>query len=175
VHIHLIAVGTGMPRWVAEGFQEYARRLPRECALRLREVDLPQRLRGLPPEQGRAAEGERLLAAVPAGAARVALDERGSPWSTAELARRLQGWLGGGRDVALLVGGADGLAPACREGAEVWSLSPLTLPHMLVRVVVAEQIYRAWSILAGHPYHRGGSPEAAASRIHRRGAEARRS
>lgn len=147
-----------MPRWVAEGFQEYARRMPRECSLVLREVDLPQRLRGLPLEQGRAAEGERLLAAVPPRAARVALDERGSPWSTAELARRLQGWLGGGGDVALLVGGADGLAPACLDGAEVWSLSPLTLPHMLVRVVVAEQIYRAWSILAGHPYHRAGAP-----------------
>jgi 23S rRNA (pseudouridine1915-N3)-methyltransferase len=175
VHIHLIAVGTGMPRWVAEGFQEYARRLPRECSLLLREVDLPHRLRGLPAAQARTAEAERLLAAVPPGAATVALDERGSPWRTADLARLLQGWLGSGRDVALLVGGADGLAPACLEGAEVWSLSPLTLPHMLVRVVVAEQVYRAWTILAGHPYHRGGSPEAAGSRIHRRGAETQKS
>ena len=162
MRVHLIAVGSGMPRWVAEGFQEYARRMPRECTLVLREVELPGRQRGLPASQGRTAEGERLLAAVPAGAGVVALDERGAPWDTLELSHRLEGWLGGGRDVALLVGGADGLAPECLQAAgQVWSLSALTLPHMLVRVLVAEQLYRAWSILAGHPYHRGavaGSP-----------------
>jgi 23S rRNA (pseudouridine1915-N3)-methyltransferase len=100
-------------------------------------------------------EGERLLAAVPRGAARWALDQRGREWSTEDLARRLEGWLGEGRDVALLVGGPEGLADACRAGAEgLWSLSRLTLPHPLVRVVVAEQVYRAWTLLAGHPYHR---------------------
>ena len=156
MRVHLIAVGSGMPRWVAEGFQEYARRMPRECTLVLREVELPGRQRGLPASQGRTAEGERLLAAVPAGAGVVALDERGAPWDTLELSHRLEGWLGGGRDVALLVGGADGLAPECLQAAgQVWSLSALTRPHMLVRVLVAEQLYRAWSILAGHPYHRG--------------------
>lgn len=96
-----------------------------------------------------------MLAALPAGAGVTALDERGKCWNTLELARRLQAWLAEGRDRALLVGGPDGLAPACRERAEEsWSLSPLTLPHGLVRVVMAEALYRAWSVLRNHPYHR---------------------
>lgn len=100
-------------------------------------------------------EGERMLGALPKGARVVALDVRGRPWSTQQLAGQLEAWMAGGRDVALLVGGPDGLAPECLERAEqTWSLSPLTLPHPLVRVVVAEQLYRAWSITQGHPYHR---------------------
>ncbi|HEY5719007.1 MAG TPA: 23S rRNA (pseudouridine(1915)-N(3))-methyltransferase RlmH, partial [Gammaproteobacteria bacterium] len=98
---------------------------------------------------------ERMLAALPTGARVVALDVAGSAWDTPTLARQLERWRAGGSDVALLVGGADGLAPACLERAEQrWSLSPLTFPHMLVRVLVAEQLYRAWSLLSGHPYHR---------------------
>ncbi len=98
-----------------------------------------------------------MRAAVPRGARVVALDERGAQWTTRQLAGRLESWLQGGQDVALLVGGPDGLSPGCRDGAhELWSLSPLTLPHALVRIVVAEQIYRAWSMLRGHPYHREG-------------------
>lgn len=153
MRIHLIAVGTRMPAWVRAGFADYAARLPRECSLALREI-APARRAGNPGRWLRA-EGERIRAAIPAGAYRIALDERGREWSTSELAERLARWLQEGRDLALLVGGPDGLEPACREGAEqTWSLSRLTLPHALVRVVVAEQLYRAWSLLHGHPYHR---------------------
>ncbi len=144
-----------MPEWVEKGYAEYAGRLPRECALNL--VELSAGKRGSHADVARLvrAEGERLLAAVPAGSRLIALDERGQEWSTMELAGRLSGWLGEGRDVSLLVGGPDGLDADCRARADtLWSLSRLTLPHPLVRVVVAEQIYRAWSVLHNHPYHR---------------------
>jgi len=153
--IHLLAVGVRMPEWVEKGYAEYAGRLPRECALNL--VELSAGKRGYHAAVARLvrAEGERLLAAVPAGSRLIALDERGQEWSTMELAGRLSGWLGEGRDVSLLVGGPDGLDADCRARADtLWSLSRLTLPHPLVRVVVAEQIYRAWSVLHNHPYHR---------------------
>jgi 23S rRNA (pseudouridine1915-N3)-methyltransferase len=153
--IHLLAIGTRMPEWVEKGYAEYAGRLPRECALNL--VEIPAGQRGQNPDIARIvrAEGERLLAAAPSGSRRIALDERGQEWSTAELAERLAGWLRDGRAPSLLVGGPDGLDPVCRARADaVWSLSRLTLPHPLVRVVVAEQIYRAWSLLHHHPYHR---------------------
>ncbi|TVQ90640.1 MAG: 23S rRNA (pseudouridine(1915)-N(3))-methyltransferase RlmH [Chromatiaceae bacterium] len=158
--IHLLSVGRRMPAWVEAGVAEYARRLPPDCALRLLEIEPARRGRGKasPAQVSRwqAEEGERLLRAVPAGALVVALDERGRAWSTVELSSQLADWLAGGRDVALLVGGADGLAAACLARAERrWSLSPLTFPHGLVRVILAEQLYRAWSILRGHPYHRG--------------------
>lgn len=155
MRIHLLAVGERPDDWVEQGYREFARRLPPECALRL--VEVPAGRRGKNADIARLVEreGERLLAAVPAGALAIALDVRGVSWSTAQLAGRLAQWLQDGRDVALLVGGPDGLAPACLERAELrWSLSPLTLPHALVRVIVAEQIYRAWSICRGHPYHR---------------------
>jgi len=101
-------------------------------------------------------ECELLRAAIPRGAYVVAMDEHGQAWTTRQLAGKLADWLQGGQDVALLVGGPDGLSPACRESVhEQWSLSPLTLPHMLCRVLIAEQLYRAWSVLHGHPYHRG--------------------
>lgn len=159
MRVHLIAVGTRMPAWVATGFEEYARRMPPHCAVELREVAVGPRGQLTPPARIREEEGERLLAAVPARAVLVALDERGEPWTTEALARRLGDWLAAGRDLALLVGGAEGLSPACQaRAAHRWSLSPLTLPHMLVRVIVAEQLYRAWSVLAGHPYHRAGEP-----------------
>ncbi len=155
MRIHLIAVGCKPPAWVAAGFQEYARRLPRECALALTEVVPVPRRKGVAAERARREEGRRLLQAVPTGAHLIALDERGAAWSTRELARRLERWRLEGRPVALLVGGADGLDGTCLERAETcWSLSPLTLPHYLVRVLVAEQLYRAWSLGAGHPYHR---------------------
>jgi 23S rRNA (pseudouridine1915-N3)-methyltransferase len=144
--IHLLAVGTRMPEWVEQGYVEYAGRLPRECTLNLFEI--PAGKRGSHADVARLvrAEGERLLAAVPAGSRRIALDE---------LAEQLSGWLREGRDPSLLIGGPDGLDAACRDRAErIWSLSRLTLPHPLVRVVVAEQIYRAWSLLHNHPYHR---------------------
>ncbi|HHI76002.1 MAG TPA: 23S rRNA (pseudouridine(1915)-N(3))-methyltransferase RlmH [Gammaproteobacteria bacterium] len=153
--IHLIAVGERMPAWVQQGYEEYARRLPRECALRL--VEIAPGRRGKNADTARAVqdEGRRLLAAIPKGARVIALEVNGRPWSTEQLAERLQGWLGGGSDIALLVGGPEGLSDEARAAAgQRWSLSPLTLPHPLVRVILAEQLYRAWSILNNHPYHR---------------------
>lgn len=154
MHLHLLAVGTRMPVWVRQGFETYTRRLPRSCSLRLVEI-APARRSAADARRALVQEGERLLAAVPAGARVIGLDERGAGWSTAELVARLSSWMQEERDVALLVGGPDGLARACLErAAERWSLSPLTLPHALVRVIVAEQIYRAWSVQRHHPYHR---------------------
>jgi len=154
MRIHLLSVGRRMPKWVAAGFDDYARRLPPECALRLIEIT-PGRRGQDSAAQAVALEGQRLLKSVPKGACVIALERSGEAWSSAELARQLDGWLAGGRDLALLIGGADGLARDCLERAERhWSLSPLTLPHQLVRVILAEQLYRAWSLLQGHPYHR---------------------
>jgi len=153
--IKLIAVGTRMPAWVTEGYREYARRLPHECGLQLIEIPLGQRPRSGSVQRAVAEEGKRMLAATGAGPRVIALDVTGRGWSTGQLAEQLRLWLQDGRDVALLVGGPDGLAPGCLQRAEQrWSLSPLTLPHPLVRVVLAEQLYRAWSIINGHPYHR---------------------
>ena len=144
-----------MPAWVASGYAQYAKRLPGECALHLVEIDPGHRGKGADLERARRDEGERLLRALPKGALPIALDERGESWDTARLATELAGWLGGGRDLALMVGGADGLAPECLARAERrWSLSALTFPHPLVRVILAEQLYRAWSLVQGHPYHR---------------------
>ena len=155
MRIHLIAVGNRMPAWVTQGYREYAQRLPPECALQLVEIAPGRRGKGADLERIRADEGARMLAALPRSAHVVTLDVHGAAWSTDALAGQLQRWLQGWRDIALLVGGPEGLADACRERAgQSWSLSPLTLPHQLVRVVVAEQIYRAWSLLQGHPYHR---------------------
>lgn len=146
-----------MPQWVNQGYEAYAKRLPAECALRLFEVAAAKRRKGVAADRLLEHEGAGMRAALPRGARVVALDERGTLWTTRQLSGKLAGWLQGGQDVALLVGGADGLSPVCRDSAqELWSLSPLTLPHALVRIVVAEQIYRAWSLLRGHPYHREG-------------------
>lgn len=155
MQIHLLSVGTRMPGWVQTGFAEYAKRLPHECRLKLVEIAPAKRGKNPDLERIRREEGERLLAAVPRDAAVIALEVGGRSWSTEQLAERLRGWLQDGRDLALLVGGPDGLPAACRERAELqWSLSSLTLPHPLVRVVLAEQFYRAWSLVSGHPYHR---------------------
>lgn len=154
--IHFICVGTRMPVWVQQGYDEYARRLPKECCLCLQEVPLGRRSKGADVRRAVRDEGERMLASLPRDCHVLALDQGGCSWSTEELAEQMEGWLGAGRDLALLVGGPDGLAQSCLERADRrWSLSPLTLPHPLVRIVVAEQLYRAWSILANHPYHRG--------------------
>lgn len=146
-----------MPRWVEEGYESFAKRMPPECALTLSEVAAVKRRKGVAVEQIVEREGVEMRAALPRGARVVALDERGTQWTTRQLAKRLADWLQGGQDVALLIGGPDGLSSACLDAAhEQWSLSSLTLPHALVRIVVAEQIYRAWSVLRGHPYHRDG-------------------
>lgn len=153
--LHLIAVGTKMPDWVSTGYSEYAKRFPRDCALEL--IEIPSRFRGRNSDTKRLLEqeGQALLAAVPRGARVVVLDPQGTHHTTEGLARKLDGWRQGGTDVAMLVGGPEGLSQACLKAAhERWSLSKLTLPHPLVRVVVAEALYRAWSVTVGHPYHR---------------------
>lgn len=156
MRIQLFAVGTRMPAWVKAGFAEYSSRLPRECSLQLVEIPAGKRGKDGDPQRALREEGERLLAAIPRGARVIALEVGGLQWSTGELARQLSNWLKDGRDVALLVGGPDGLDETCRARAEAaWSLSLLTFPHFLMRIIVAEQIYRAWSILQRHPYHRG--------------------
>ncbi len=155
MRIHLIAIGEKMPAWVQEGMQDYARRLPRECALIQRELPLARRGKTGDPVRWRREEAETMRAAIPKGAHVIALDERGEPWDSQDLARHLGVWMQEHSDVALLVGGPDGLDAALLGEAHArWSLSPLTLPHMLVRIVLAEQLYRAWSLLNNHPYHR---------------------
>ncbi len=155
MRLHVVAVGRRLPAWVEAGYREYARRLPPQCRLELREIAPGPRAGGGGAVRAMAREGEKMLQAIPGDAYVVALDERGSAWRTRELAGQLSGWMHAGRDVAFLVGGPDGLAPGCLERAHTrWSLSPLTLPHALVRVLLAEQIYRAWSLLENHPYHR---------------------
>lgn len=144
-----------MPSWVTDGYEDYAGRMPPECKLVLKEITLGASRSGGDARKAMQEEGAAMLAALPAGAGVTALDVRGKPVDTAGLAKLLNRWLQEGRDRALLIGGPDGLAPECLARAESrLSLSALTLPHALVRVVVAEQIYRAWSILKNHPYHR---------------------
>lgn len=144
-----------MPAWVTAGYQEYTKRMPRECSLQLVEIAPGRRGKSASVAQAREQEGRQILAALPRECRVIALDVRGQAWSTETLAGHLQGWLGAGHDVALLVGGPDGLAPDCLARAdESWSLSPLTFPHALVRVLLAEQLYRAWTLVSGHPYHR---------------------
>ncbi len=153
--IRLIAVGQRPPEWVTDGFSDYARRLPREMPLDL-VVVAPAARRNAPKERIRELEAQRLLGQVGSRDWVVALDVGGKAWNTLQLAKKLDDWRMQGRDVAFLVGGADGLDPLClRRADEVLSLSAMTLPHALVRVVLAEQLYRAWTILSGHPYHRG--------------------
>ncbi len=154
MRFRLIAVGGRQPAWVRDGFEEYARRLPAPFAVELVEIPLGARA-GNPPERALEKEGERVLSAIPRGARVVALDERGKQWTSMGLAQRVGEWQASWREVALLIGGPDGHAPAVQARAEErWSLSSLTLPHGLARVCVAEQLYRAWSLRAGHPYHR---------------------
>jgi 23S rRNA (pseudouridine1915-N3)-methyltransferase len=155
VRITVIAVGHRMPAWIQEGFQEYARRMPPEARVGLVELKPEERTPGKPGDRARALEGERILAAVPSGASLVALDEKGRAVTTQGLSVMLSEWMRDAAHPAFAIGGADGLAPEVKErAAKLVSLSALTLPHGLVRVVLAEQLYRAWSILARHPYHR---------------------
>ena len=145
-----------MPRWVNEAFEEYAKRMPRGLSIELIEIRPEPRTSGKSTVQMLEAEAGRIGRAVPRGALRVALDERGREFATAELARWLATQRQDGRDIAFLIGGADGLAPAAKSGAgPVMRLSAMTLPHGLARVLLAEQLYRAASILTHHPYHRG--------------------
>jgi 23S rRNA (pseudouridine1915-N3)-methyltransferase len=157
--LQILAVGHRMPEWVRAGFEDYARRMPRDLPLLLREIR-PQARGAAALSTGETAalleaEGERLRAALPPGGRLVALDERGQALTTAQLARQLAQWMQDGRDVCFAIGGADGLDPALKRSAQLMlSLSALTLPHQLVRVLLAEQLYRAVSLLRNHPYHR---------------------
>lgn len=151
----LAAVGQRPPGWAEAAFEDFAKRFPPELRLELKAVKAEPRSTGRTATQMMAAEAQRLEAACPKGARRVVLDERGSRLTTPQLAERLKFWLGDGRDVVLLVGGPDGLDPALKAGAdESLRLSDLTLPHAFVRVLLAEALYRAWSLSVGHPYHR---------------------
>jgi 23S rRNA (pseudouridine1915-N3)-methyltransferase len=151
----VIAVGHRMPAWVQSGFDEYARRLPREARLDLIEVRPARRSSAVSTERAMALEESRIEAAAPAGCHRVVLDERGVEMTSAGLARKLEAWLGAGRDVGLFIGGADGLTERFRRSADLMlALSRMTLPHGLARVLLAEQLYRAISIMHNHPYHR---------------------
>jgi 23S rRNA (pseudouridine1915-N3)-methyltransferase len=153
--IKLIAVGEKMPAWVTQAYQEYSKRLPRELTLQLIEIPLHKRSKTTNLLQLQQKEGEQMLAAIPSQDYVVALDVQGKTWSTTELSQQLQQWMQQASNVSLLVGGPEGLADNCWPRVQSrWSLSPLTFPHPLVRIIVAEQIYRAWSILSNHPYHR---------------------
>ncbi|WP_299811049.1 23S rRNA (pseudouridine(1915)-N(3))-methyltransferase RlmH [uncultured Shewanella sp.] len=153
--IQLVAVGTRMPDWVETGFKEYQRRFPRDMALEL--VEIPAGKRGKNADIARILqkEGELMLAAIPKGNHIVSLDLPGKNLTTPQLAEQMNKWLLDGRDVSLLIGGPEGLSPDCKKAAaQSWCLSALTLPHPLVRVIVAESLYRGWSINNNHPYHR---------------------
>jgi 23S rRNA (pseudouridine1915-N3)-methyltransferase len=155
MRITVIAVGTRMPAWVEQGITEYTKRLPRELQVVWREIPLARRGKDVTVASVCAAEGEQILKAIPAGERVVALDVQGKRVSTEELARQLSAWQMSGDNYNLLIGGPDGLSPACLARADLcWSLSDLTLPHPLVRVLLAEQLYRAWTITVNHPYHR---------------------
>lgn len=153
--INLVCVGTRMPAWVEEGVAEYRKRLPRDFELTLTEVPLAARGKNTDLKRALDKEGEACLKAASASDILIALDAGGRQLSTPALAEEIRRFRDTGRNLALLVGGPDGLAPQCRQAAGAcWSLSALTFPHPLVRIIVAEQLYRAWTLLAGHPYHR---------------------
>lgn len=151
----IVAVGQRMPGWVDEGFAEYAKRMPPEMRIELREVKPEARSANRNAASIMAIEAERIRAALPKRARLVVLDEHGKDLTTVQLSQHLAAWRAGGSDVALVIGGADGLDPDLkREAAQTIRLSSLTLPHGMVRVLLAEQLYRAWSVLQQHPYHR---------------------
>ena len=155
MRIRLVCVGAKMPGWISEGYREYSRRLGIDVKLELVEIPLGKRSKGSDVPRLQEKEAGLMLAAIGANDLVVTLEVLGKAWSTEKLADNMGDWLHSGRNVSLLVGGPEGLHGTCLARADLrWSLSPLTLPHPLVRVVVAEQLYRAWSILHHHPYHK---------------------
>lgn len=154
--IHLITLCKNIPKWVNEGYQDYAKRLPKECALVLHELPLPRRYKSSVVNQLKQQEATLIVNAIPAHTHIIALDEQGEPWSTQQLSADLAAWCESRENITLIIGGPDGLDPSILQKAHrTHSLSALTLPHPLVRILIVEQLYRAWSILKNHPYHRG--------------------
>ena len=151
----IVSVGHRMPEWITAGFNEYAKRMPREARIELLEIRPEPRSTGKTTAQVMEAEALRILAALPQSCLRIVLDERGAQPTTRQLAAQMQGWTREGRDVAFIIGGADGLHDSVKQAAQqLLALSALTLPHAFVRLLLAEQLYRAYSLLHNHPYHR---------------------
>jgi len=151
----IVSVGHRMPEWITAGFNEYAKRMPREARIELLEIRPEPRSTGKTTAQVMEAEAQRILAALPQSCLRIVLDERGAQPTTRQLAAQMQGWTREGRDVAFIIGGADGLHDSVKQAAQqLLALSALTLPHAFVRLLLAEQLYRAYSLLHNHPYHR---------------------
>ena len=155
MQLTIAAVGHKMPAWINSGFDEYARRMPPELRLVLKEIKPVERSGSKTAVTAMALERERIEVAVPKGCRRIVLDERGDDLTTVQLSRHLLNWQQDGQDVTFIIGGADGLDPQLKTSADLMlRISSLTLPHGMVRVILAEQLYRAWSITQNHPYHR---------------------
>lgn len=155
MHIRLLAVGERQPAWVDEAFRDYTGRFPPQWKFRLDVVATAKRSKSDDAQRARQAEGEQILGRIAADEQVVLLDEKGRQPASRDLAEKLSAWQSDGRDLCFVIGGPDGVSQSCRRRADfVWSLSNLTLPHGLARVLFAEQMYRAWSLLTGHPYHR---------------------
>ena len=155
MHIRLQAVGDRQPSWVDSAFNGYIQRVPRQWQFRLDSISTAQRNKGVAAEVAKVAEGTKILAKIKPAEFVIVLDERGTQFSSKELAGRLDEWQTVGQDLVFVIGGPDGVSADCLQRANLrWSLSRLTLPHGLARVLFAEQLYRAWSLTAGHPYHR---------------------
>lgn len=156
MQIQIISISNKVPSWVAQGFQEYAKRFPKELKIQLTEIPPIRRTKNTDIQRIKMLEGEMLLSHTRSEALTIALDVTGKAWDTTQWAAHLRKWMDDGLSLDLLIGGADGLSAECLRKAQwVLSLSPLTFPHALVRIIVVEQIYRAWTILTKHPYHRG--------------------
>ena len=144
-----------MPEWVNSGFSEFSKRMPPELQINLIEITSSVRNKATPIEKNIKEEGERLQSAIPSNSRLIVLDEKGKNFSSIDLSKKMESWFPMGQDISIVIGGADGIDPVIiKQADEKWSLSSFTLPHALVRIVIAEQLYRAWSILRGHPYHR---------------------
>ena len=155
LNVELLASGTRPPAWINDGFLEYAGRLPRDWRLQLTEMAVARRSKTASVEQLKREEGQRLLDQLKPGAMVIALDSRGESMTTPQLAKMLDDGMQNFNRIQMMIGGPDGLSDACLDAAhKVWSLSKLTFPHFMVRILVAEQLYRAWSILNNHPYHK---------------------
>ncbi|NNC99833.1 MAG: 23S rRNA (pseudouridine(1915)-N(3))-methyltransferase RlmH [Gammaproteobacteria bacterium] len=157
MQIKIVSIGNRMPKWVDQGFHEYARRMPRICEVELLEIAAKKRFKNADTDRIMLQEAEAMRAAISPSALTVALDRRGKPLDTLSLAKHMQNWIDDSQDVAILIGGPEGIDRQYLQGIDLnWSLSALTFAHPIVRVILAEQLYRAWSINANLPYHRGG-------------------